>query len=222
MTDALTEPVTEPVIAAQKPELDAAALAQALGGSLQGENCPVSGLSTPENAEPGTVAVVFDAKSLPDHTALKQLGALVIPESASDTLQPLPCPIITVPDAKLAFAQLTALFAPPLPLPSISEQAVIHPDAVLGVRVSVGAGAVVGAGVRLGSGCRVGAGCVVGEGAIIGEDSLLHANVTLYPGVRVGARVVLHSGVVVGADGFGYAFGLQGALKIHHLGTVVL
>lgn len=217
MTDALTDPVA----AVQKPEIDAAALARTLSGTLTGENRPVSGLGTPENAEPGAVAVLFDAKGLSDRTALKQLGALVVP-AAVDVPQSLPYPVITVPDAKLAFAQLTALFAPPPPPPSISAQAAVHPDAVLGERVSVGAGAVVGAGVRLGDGCRVGPGCVVGEGAVIGEDALLHANVTLYPGVRVGARAVLHSGVVVGADGFGYAFGPQGALKIHHHGTAIL
>lgn len=218
MTDALTDPVS----VGQKPELDTAALTRALGGTLLGENRPVSGLGTPEDAGPGAVAVVFDVKSLPDHAALAHLGALVVPETAVDALSPLPCPVIAVPDAKVAFARLTALFAPPPPPPSISERAAVHPDARLGERVSVGAGAVVGAGVRLGDGCRVGPGCVLGEGATVGRDALLHANVTLYPGVRVGARAVLHSGVVVGADGFGYAFGPQGAVKIHHHGTVVL
>ena len=68
MTDALISPAA----ATQKSELDAAALAQALGGSLKGENRPVPGLGTPENAEPGAVAVAFDAKHLPEHAALAQ------------------------------------------------------------------------------------------------------------------------------------------------------
>lgn len=219
VTDALTDPFPE----TQNLKLmDAAALARALGGSLRGENRPVSGLGTPERAEPGAVAVLFDVKELPGHAALEHLGTLVVPRAASDGLEPLPCPVITVPDAKVAFAQLTKLFAPPLPPPSISDRATVHPDALLGERLSVGPGAVIGAGVRLGDGCRVGSGCVLSEGATVGEDALLHANVTLYPGVRVGARAILHSGVVVGADGFGYAFGPQGAVKIHHHGTVVL
>ena len=33
---------------------------------------------------------------------------------------------------------------------------------------------------------------------------------------------MLHSGAVIGADGFGYAASKRGALKIHHLGRVVL
>ena len=44
----------------------------------------------------------------------------------------------------------------------------------------------------------------------------------LYEDVRLGDRVRLHSGVVIGADGFGYAAGARGAVKLHHLGGVVI
>lgn len=80
----------------------------------------------------------------------------------------------------------------------------------------------IGAGAVIGAGSRVGPGCVLGEGVTLGPDCVLHANVTLYPGTALGARVIVHSGAVLGADGFGYAFGPQGAVKIHHLGGVVI
>ncbi len=219
---------------------DAETLAQKLGGRLSGENRPVTTLLSADNLsltnlspedldhtpQHGSVVVVSAAQlaAFRNHADIPQLGALVIPNGSlgpggSNTFS---CPVITVPDTRLAFAQLTAIFAPPVPQAVIAETAVIHPDAVLGEGVGVGAGTVVGAGVSVGAGCRIGAGCVLGDGAVLGEGTRLLANVTLYPGVQLGARVILHSGVVVGADGFGYAFGPQGAVKIHHLGTVVL
>ena len=209
---------------------DAATLAAQLGGQLVGKNRAITALVAPSAltyAPPSGSVVVLSAEEFgalqtrEDWERVTQtLGALVVPEAAAGF--DISCPVITVPDTRLAFAKLTALFAPPAPKATVADTAAVHPDAVLGEGVSVGAGAVIGAGVRLGAGCRIGAGCVVGEGAVVGEKTLLHANVTLYPGVQLGARVILHSGVVVGGDGFGYAFGPQGALKIYHHGTVVL
>jgi UDP-3-O-[3-hydroxymyristoyl] glucosamine N-acyltransferase len=43
----------------------------------------------------------------------------------------------------------------------------------------------------------VGPGCFVGAGARMGADTVLHANVALYPGVRVGADCELHAGCVL-------------------------
>ena len=222
--------VNTAVNAAHATGTDALTLAQQLGGQLEGENCTVTGLLAPEDLSkprPGGVVVL----STEQFTALQarkdarqvtqSLGALVVPEGTKG-LERVACPVITVPDTRLAFARLTAVFAPAEPEAFIASTAVIHPDAVLGEGVGVGAGAVIGAGAQIGRGCRIGAGCVVGEGVVIGEKTLLYANVTLYPGVQLGARVILHGGVVIGGDGFGYAFGPQGALKIHHHGTVIL
>ncbi len=219
--------------------LNTATLAQKLGGRLSGETLSVTRLLSADDllyadllskqngkSQIGGVVVfspteVAAFSNQPDKgSATKNLGALIVPNGSAEAS--FSCPVITVPDTRLAFAQLSALFAPPLPDAVIAETAIIHPDATLGEGVSVGVGAVVGAKALVGKSCHIGAGCVVGEGVVLGEDTLLHAHVTLYPGVTLGARVILHSGVVVGADGFGYAFGPQGALKIHHHGTVVL
>ncbi len=203
--------------------LDTDTLARTLGGRLAGENRPVSALIDPsQGAVAGGVMVIESPAQLEGllrGTALHTLGAAVVPAGLGAAL---PCPTIFVEEPRLAFARLSSLFAPPQPEPAVSADALIHPGTALGEGVSVGPGAVIGEGASIGPGCRVGPGCVVGEGAVLGEYTVLHANVTLYPGVRLGARVILHSGVVVGADGFGYAFSAQGALKIHHLGTVVI
>ena len=234
MTDTVAQNVIATNAKVTKAVSDAVTLAAQLGGQLVGENRTVTALvapdalgDAPQSGKSGSVVVLsaeevraFQSRGLERMT--QGLGALVVSEAVNEALGAVTCPVIAVPDTRLAFAQLTAIFVPPLPKAVIAETAAIHPDAVLGKGVSIGAGAVIGEGVQLGNGCRIGAGCVIGEGAVIGDDALLHANVTLYPGVQLGARVILHSGVVVGGDGFGYAFGLQGALKIYHHGTVVL
>ncbi len=206
---------------------DGETLARTLGGRLVGENRRISALVAPSQladaATPEGAVVVLESRTQLSQVSktLGQLGAVVVP-ARLETVAALPCPVIYVPDTRAAFARLTAMFAPPPPEARISEHAVVGPGVTLAAGVSIGVGAVVAESVRLGAGCRVGAGCVLGAGCMLGEDTVLHANVTLYPGVRLGARVILHSGVVVGADGFGYAFTKTGALKIHHLGTVVI
>ncbi len=229
--DTATDTVVQPAPGAKNLG-DAATLAAQLGGQLVGENRAITALvasSTLNDSPLSGSVVVLSAEEVQafqtreDSERVTQfLGALVVPEAGAERLGSVFCPVITVPDTRFAFAKLTAIFAPPTPKATIAATAVVHPDAVLGEGVSIGAGTVIGAGVQLGDGCRIGAGCVVGEGALVGEATLLHANVTLYPGVQLGARVILHSGVVVGGDGFGYAFGPQGALKIYHHGTAVL
>ncbi len=149
-----------------------------------------------------------------------EVAVLVVPDTLQfDFLHPL----IRVTDTRLALAQLSKLFdTRPAVAEGVHASATVHEDAVLAEDVHLGAGAVVAAGVRLGRGTRVGPGCVLGAGVRVGEDCTLRANVTLYDGVTLHDRVTLHSGVVVGADGFGYARGERGAVKIHHLGGVVL
>jgi UDP-3-O-[3-hydroxymyristoyl] glucosamine N-acyltransferase len=201
----------------------AAQLAAQLGGRLEGDDRPITTLADPTAARPGSVVVVTSAaalEALSAQGAAAHLGALVLPDTLRSPL--LSCPIIRVSDARLALAHLSALFTPPPPRPHLSDKAHVAPGVTLGEAVSIGAGAVIGEGATIGAGTRVGAGCVIGEGVAVGPACVLHANVTLYPGTVLGARVILHSGAVLGADGFGYAFGPQGALKIHHLGRVIL
>ncbi len=201
--------------------LDAERLTTLLGGRLEHAGTPVTepvtNLAPLTAPQPGSVVVAETAAQV---VALKgaPVGLVVVPEGAEVTSPHL---LLRVADTRLALATLSALFdTRPHPVPGVSPAAHVHPKAELGENLSVAAGVVIEAGARLGDGCVIHPGCVVGAGAVVGEGCVLHANVTLYDGVRLGSRVTLHSGVVLGADGFGYARGLRGAVKIHHLGTV--
>lgn len=193
-----------------------ATLAAQLGGTLHGSSRPVRELAPPERAKPDSIAVLADPQRPPANLQGTVVSSAPLPES------PEYCTIV-VPDTRLALAQLSQLFAPP---PKLAEgrdpSAVVHPSAELDESVALGAHVSIGPRVRIGPGSQLAAGVVIGADVVIGAGCHLYPNVTLYPGVRLGNRVTIHSGAVIGADGFGYAVGPQGALKIAHLGGVII
>ncbi len=128
-----------------------------------------------------------------------------------------------------AFAQAAALFHPDAMRPrgaldacsGISPDARIHARAKLEDDVTVEPFASVGAEAEIGRGTVIAAGAVVGRGVRIGRDcsigpgaSVLHA--------LLGNRVILHPGVRIGQDGFGFAMGAKGHLKVPQIGRVII
>jgi UDP-3-O-[3-hydroxymyristoyl] glucosamine N-acyltransferase len=91
----------------------------------------------------------------------------------------------------------------------VEEGVSIEPGATVGARAQVGRGSVIAAGAVIGTEVRIGRDCYVGPNA-----SITHA--------LVGDRVVLHAGVAVGQDGFGFAMGPQGHLKVPQIGRVII
>ena len=93
---------------------------------------------------------------------------------------------------------------------SISESAMLGPGVIVGERAVIGAGSVV-----LGN-------AVIGPEARIGSNCMIYPGVVIYPRTCVGDRARIHSNAVLGCDGFGYARGPHGLVKIYHLGKVVI
>ena len=81
--------------------------------------------------------------------------------------------------------------------------------AVIGREAHIGRGTVVAAGAVVGYRVMIGRGCYIGAGA-----SVMHA--------LVGDRVILHAGVRIGQDGFGFAMGAEGHLKVPQVGRVII
>ena len=198
---------------------DAAHLSKQLGGTLVGPSVSVTSLA-PDNAPVEGAIVVATNLIEAARLAKSNVAVLVAPHEFAETSKPT---LIKVASPRLALATLSQLFdtRPPV-AEGIAPSAQIHPRAEIAKNVHVAPGVVVGKGVRIGAGARIGANCAIGEDVVIGEDCILHPHITLYSGTTLGKRVILHSGVVIGADGFGYAASARGAVKIHHLGTVVL
>jgi UDP-3-O-[3-hydroxymyristoyl] glucosamine N-acyltransferase len=97
----------------------------------------------------------------------------------------------------------------------------VHPDAHLEDGVRVEPGAVVGARAEIGRGTIVSAGAVIGEAVAIGRDCFVGANAVVQHAL-IGNRVILHPGVSIGQDGFGFAPGPGGHLKVPQIGRVII
>lgn len=91
----------------------------------------------------------------------------------------------------------------------IEPGAIVEPGAVVGARASVGSGAIICAGSVVAHHCHVGRGSYIGPRATV-----QHA--------LIGDNAILHAGVAIGQDGFGFAMGPQGHLKVPQLGKVVI
>ncbi|WP_372424272.1 UDP-3-O-(3-hydroxymyristoyl)glucosamine N-acyltransferase [Salinarimonas chemoclinalis] len=103
----------------------------------------------------------------------------------------------------------------------VSHGALVHPTARIEHGATIDPGAVVGPHVEIGKGTVVCAGAVVGPHCRIGRDSAVSAGVTLAHAL-VGNRVILHPGVRIGQDGFGFAMGPRGHVKVPQIGRVIV
>ncbi|MBV9244809.1 MAG: UDP-3-O-(3-hydroxymyristoyl)glucosamine N-acyltransferase [Methylobacteriaceae bacterium] len=103
----------------------------------------------------------------------------------------------------------------------VSPGAIIHPEARLESGVIVDPGAVIGPRAEIGEGTVVGANAVIGPDVRIGRACSVGPNCTIVHAL-VGDRVILHAGVRVGQDGFGFAMGPRGHLKIPQVGRVII
>jgi UDP-3-O-[3-hydroxymyristoyl] glucosamine N-acyltransferase len=113
--------------------------------------------------------------------------------------------LIRVPQPRVAFAKVLALFFPEQrPAAGIHPTAVIAPTAQIDPTAHIGPHCVIGARVMVGARTILSAGNFVGDDSRLGDDVHLFPNVTLYPRTEIGNRVRIHAGAVIGADGYGY------------------
>ena len=158
----------------------------------------IAGISSPENAGPNTLCVIWDKKAL-EH--LPDDAAIAAPEDFFTAGRE---GIIT-PSPRALLPELLALFAS-----SRNRTAGIHPSAVISPSAKISPSASIGALVFIGEGCTVGGGTII------------EPNVTLLDGVKVGENCLIHSGAVLGADGFGFERTAEGLVKIPQTGGVTI
>ncbi|MCX7324731.1 MAG: UDP-3-O-(3-hydroxymyristoyl)glucosamine N-acyltransferase [Hyphomicrobiales bacterium] len=161
------------------------------------------------------------------HLAATRAGYVLVSRRYADRVPPTAVALVC-PDPQGAYARCLAAMVPAALHPQsvfdsggISLQAVIHPTARLERGVIVDPGAVIGPRVEIGSGTIIGAQVVVGPGCRIGRDCAISPQVTLQHAL-LGNRVILHPGVRIGQDGFGFALGGHGHLKVPQIGRVII
>ncbi|MEM6701770.1 MAG: UDP-3-O-(3-hydroxymyristoyl)glucosamine N-acyltransferase [Acidobacteriota bacterium] len=196
-------------------------LAESVGGRVVGDaSLRVSGVRTLDLAESDHLSFLTSSKYRDQALQSRAAALLVGPEDAS-LAEETGAVLIVVEQPYLALARILAeLFPSRSPEPGVHAQAVVAGTAVIDPSATVGPFAVVGEGSIVERGARIGAHVAVGRDCIVGEDSLLHPHVVLYDGTVLAARAVLHSGSVLGADGFGYATGEFGNVKMPQVGHV--
>jgi UDP-3-O-[3-hydroxymyristoyl] glucosamine N-acyltransferase len=105
--------------------------------------------------------------------------------------------------------------------PSRLDAGLVDPTAEIGVDVTIEPGAVVGSEARIGRGTTIAAGAVVGYRVHIGCDGYIGPGGSVTHAL-IGDRVILHAGVRIGQDGFGFAMGPEGHIKIPQIGRVII
>ena len=159
----------------------------------------------------GTASIPFAQKNdltfVTNETYLKafetsEAGAAVTPLGLQSSVKPC----IQVADAEVAFAQIVALFRPPVQRPKvgISPQATVAPTAKIAEDVCIYPGAVIMDHVEIGCGSVIFPNVTLMENCCIGSHVKIFPGAVLYENTIVGDRSIVHAGVVLGAYGFGY------------------
>jgi len=184
------------------------------------------GVAPLESAGPDDLAYMDNPAYVGALTATRAAACLVTPRYAPKV--PSHTVALVTPQAYRVFAQVLAALFPSAMRPEssfaatgISPGSFVHPSARLEHGVRVDPGAVIGPHAEIGSGTLIGAHSVVGPHVKIGRDCSLATNVTVTH-AYIGNRVILHPGVRIGQDGFGFAMGPQGHLKVPQVGRVII
>ncbi len=153
-------------------------------------------------------------------------GACLVAPRYSDKVPPTTLALV-VSEPYVAFAKVLALLYPQAMRPTtvLAQEgraaSFIHPEARLEDGVMLDPGVVIGSGVEIGSGTHVGAHAVIGAGVRIGRDCSIGPHTALSHAL-IGNHVIIHPGTRIGQDGFGFAMGPGGHLKVPQVGRVII
>ena len=150
-------------------------------------------------------------------------GACLIAKAFVDRLPRGVVPLVTAAVYR-GFAQALHLFYADALRPKVARAggaAAVDPSARLETGVEIEPGAIVGPEVHIGRGSRIAAGAVIGYRSMIGRDCYIGPAASVTHAL-LGDRVTVHAGVRIGQDGFGFAMGARGHLKVPQIGRVII
>ncbi len=179
-----------------------------------------------DEAGPGDLTFLDNPKYLDAFKATRAAAALVTPRHAKAA--PPECAALIVREPYRAMAMVMAKLFPSAVRPGsvftdvgVSPAAFVHPSARLEPGVTVDPGAVIGRGAEIGAGTIVGAHAVIGPEVRIGREGAIGPTTTIAAAL-IGDRVIIHPGAHIGQDGFGFALGPRGHLKVPQVGRVII
>jgi UDP-3-O-[3-hydroxymyristoyl] glucosamine N-acyltransferase len=174
------------------------------------------------DAGPDHVSFLDNRKYLPQLEATRAGACLVAPAHAARVPASTAALIMKAPYR--GFARVLQLFYPEAMQPKVAAAgtgALVDPSARLEEGVMVEPGAIVGPEAQIGRGTRIAAGAVIGYRCAIGRDCFIGPQATITHAL-VGNRVIIHAGARIGQDGFGFAMGAEGHLKVPQIGRVII
>ena len=179
-----------------------------------------------DRARPGDL-VFLDNPKYVAQLAQTRASACLIGEKYADRA-PSHVAALVVREPYRACAIVTARLYPDAARPvslfdaaGVSASANVHPLARLEADVTVDPGAVIGPRAEIGTGAVIGPNAVIGPDVRIGRMSAVGAGATVCNAL-IGDRVIIHPGVRIGQDGFGFAMGPRGHLKVPQVGRVII
>lgn len=163
----------------------------------------------------------LDNRKYMDAFAQSKAAAVVI-NAEFVNLAPAGMALLLSKDPYRAYAQIAQAFYPRLrPTPWVAPTAWVDPAAEVSAECRIEPGAYIGAKTQIAAGCHIGANAVIGDGVVMGEDCVIGPNASLTCAI-LGRNVVIYPGARIGQDGFGFAMGPQGHLKVPQLGRVII
>ncbi|MEQ1648780.1 MAG: UDP-3-O-(3-hydroxymyristoyl)glucosamine N-acyltransferase [Hyphomicrobiaceae bacterium] len=183
----------------------------------------VSDIRTLADAGRGHLTFFDNRKYLPQLLATEAGAVLVAPMFAPR--MPTTSTALVLKQPYRGFAQALQLFYPEAmrscAAASHAGDPLVHPSARIEDGVTIEPGAVVGREAWIGRGTTIAAGAVIGYRVTIGRDCWIGPGASVIH-TLVGDRVILHGGVRLGQDGFGFAMGAGGHLKVPQIGRVII
>jgi UDP-3-O-[3-hydroxymyristoyl] glucosamine N-acyltransferase len=179
-----------------------------------------------DQAGPDDLTFLDNPRYLAALKRTRAAAALIAPRHAP--YAPSTCAALIVPEPYRAMAIVMTKLYPSAVKPGsvfgetgVSANASVHPAARLEPGVIVDPGAVIGCGAEIGAGTVIGPNVVIGPEVRIGRDGSVGASTTIGAAL-IGDRVIIHPGGHIGQDGFGFALGSRGHLKVPQIGRVII
>jgi len=201
----------------------AGAIAEHVGGTCRGpDGRQLSDIKTLQSAGPHDASFLSNRRYVHD-LEVTEAGACLVAPALVDKV-PAATTAIVVDEPYHAFANLLTLLYPSSHDSKVygdQDEGSVARSAVIEEGAIIEPGAIVAPEAQIGSGTRVCSGAIVGYRCCIGRDSYIGPRVTLIHSL-VGSRVRVHTGASIGQDGFGFAMGPKGHLKVAQIGRVII
>lgn len=198
-----------------------AAAAEAELSSGANPSRPIVEVRALSDADALSLSFLDNRKYLPQLEATAAGACFILPALATRAPPSTACLLTKTPYR--GFALALQLFYPDAMRPKTARPgaSAIDATAELEEGVIVEPGAIIGPEARIGRGARIAAGAVVGYRVHLGRDCYIGANASLTHAL-IGDRVIIHAGARLGQDGFGFAMGPGGHLKVPQIGRVIV